>query len=180
MDEAREQLLQRIVAEVSAHGLADRSLRDLAAAIGSSHRMLNYHFVSLAGLVEAIVGAVEAAQRAVLVELASAIDDPIELARELWHRTSTPELRPFVRLFFECVALTGGKGLTDPWLSLSAQVGADIGAPVDERELRLGVAVTRGLLIDVLANEDATAATEAFERFLEMWRQMQGRGSDLG
>ena len=39
----------------------------------------------------------------------------------------------------------------------------------DPVEIRLGVAVTRGLLIDVLATGDATAATESLERFLEMW-----------
>ncbi len=175
MEQARAQLLERIVAEVGANGLADRSLRDVAEAIGSSHRMLNYHFGSRAGLVAAIVETVEATQRDLLAELSAEIDDPIELARALWHRTSAPELRPFVRLFFECVALTGGEGLTDPWLALSAEVSDRLDAPTDEAELRLGVAVTRGLLIDVLAHKDAERATRAFERYLEMWRTSQER-----
>lgn len=170
MDDARALLLQRVLVEVSANGLAERSLRDLAAAIGSSHRMLHYHFGSRAGLVTAIVEAVEAAQRDLLVELASAIEDPVELARALWQRTVAPELLPFVRLFFECVGLTGGEGLTAPWLALSTGISDRMGLPSDEDELRLGVAVTRGLLIDVLASGDATDATRAFERYLEMWR----------
>lgn len=171
MDEARAQLLGRILAEVSANGLADRSLRELAGAVGSSHRMLHYHFGSRAGLIAAVVEAVEAGQRELLVELSREIQDPTELARALWHRTAAPEMWPFVRLFFECVGLTGGAGLTDPWLALTLDVGERIGAEVDEDELRLGVAVTRGLLIDVLAAGDATAATRAFERFLEMSRR---------
>ncbi|MGE0229836.1 MAG: TetR/AcrR family transcriptional regulator [Dehalococcoidia bacterium] len=169
MDEARTQLLERILAEVSANGLADRSLRELASAIGSSHRMLHYHFGSRAGLVAAVVEAVEGAQRALLSELAGEIDDPVELARALWVRTVAPEMLPFVRLFFECVGLTGGQGLTDPWLALSSEVGERIGVATDEDELRLGVAVTRGLLIDVLASGDAIDATRSFERFLAMW-----------
>ena len=169
MEEARTQLLERILVEVSANGLADRSLREVAQAIGSSHRMLHYHFGSRAGLVAAVVETVEARQRELLAELAAEIDDPVELARALWHRTSAPELRPFVRLFFECVALTGGEGLTDPWVEASLAVGERHGLPADEDELRLGVAVTRGLLIDVLASDDASTATRAFERFLAMW-----------
>lgn len=174
MDNARSQLLDRILAEVSANGLADRSLRDIAEAIGSSHRMLNYHFGSRAGLVSAVVETVEAAQRDLLAELSAEIDDPIELARALWQRTSAPEMRPFVRLFFETVALTGGAGLTDPWLARSLEVSDRLGMTTDEDELRLGVAVTRGLLIDVLASDDAAQATRAFERYLAMWQATLG------
>lgn len=173
MDDARTQLLERIVAEVSVNGLADRSLRDVAEAIGSSHRMLNYHFGSRAGLVAAIVESVEAAQRDLLAELSAQIDDPIELARALWMRTAAPEMLPFVRLFFELVAITGGRGLTDPWIDLSLEVSDRLEVATDEDELRLGVAVTRGLLIDVLASGEASKATRAFERYLEMWKASQ-------
>src|SRR3954447_6498176 len=46
----RERILQRIVAHVLAHGLGDESLREVAAAVGTSHRMLGYHFGSRDGL----------------------------------------------------------------------------------------------------------------------------------
>jgi hypothetical protein len=78
-------------------------------------------------------------------------------------------MRPFVRLFFECVAATGGKGLTDPWLEVGEDVSSGIGAETDEDMLRLGVAVSRGLLIDVLASGDAGPATRSLERFIELW-----------
>ena len=55
MNDARTRLLERIVADVGANGLGDRSLRDLAVAVGSSHRMLHYHFGSRAGVVTALV-----------------------------------------------------------------------------------------------------------------------------
>ncbi|GMU41049.1 MAG: TetR family transcriptional regulator [Chloroflexota bacterium] len=176
MPDVRTQLLERIVVEVAANGLADRSLRDLAEGVGSSHRMLLYHFGSRAGLVAAIVEATEAAQRAVLEDLASQIDDPADLVRALWARVSAPEMRPFVRLFYECVGVTGGEGLTDPWLQVSTAVGERIGIRTDRDELRLGVAVTRGLLIDVLATGDAAPATRSLERFLAMWRAVQPAG----
>ncbi len=167
--EPKAQLIELIVAEVAANGLADRSLRDLAEAVGSSHRMLLYHFGSRAGLVAAIVEAVESAQRAMLVELAGQVSDGPELVRALWVQVSSEPLRPFVRLFFECVAVTGGAGLTDPWIDLSAEIAKRLGLDTSEEDVRVGVAVTRGLLIDVLATGDAAPATRALERFIEMW-----------
>lgn len=77
---------------------------------------------------------------------------------------------PFVRLFFECVALTGGKGLHDPWLHVASDVTDKLGLVIDQTELRLGVALTRGLLIDVLAAAAAALeATKSLERFDEIW-----------
>lgn len=167
--EPKAQLIDLIVAEVAANGLADRSLRDLAEAVGSSHRMLLYHFGSRAGLVAAIVEAVESAQRAMLVELAGQVSDGPELVRALWAQVSSEPLRPFVRLFFECVAVTGGAGLTDPWIDPSTEIAERLSLNSSEEDVRVGVAVTRGLLIDVLATGDAAPATRALERFIEMW-----------
>jgi AcrR family transcriptional regulator len=168
--DARSTLLEGIIAEVAANGLADRSLRDIAESAGTSHRMLLYHFESRAELVTAIVQATEAAQRETLVALAAQADTAEDLILALWHEVSAEELRPFVRLFFECVAATGGEGLTDPWLVLGDELTDMLGDDHDVDLIRLGVAVTRGLLIDVLATESTAAATRSVEQFVEMWR----------
>jgi AcrR family transcriptional regulator len=173
--DARGELLERIVDEVAARGLGDRSLRDIASAVGSSHRMLLYHFGSRPGLVAAIVDSVEAAQRDVLRELAAVSSGPRELVVALWRRVSSPELRPFIRLFFESVAASAAVGsgagdrLTSPWLDDSRQLTELLGVDFDPVEIRLGVAVTRGLLIDVLVSGDAAPATDALLRFVERW-----------
>jgi AcrR family transcriptional regulator len=168
MPDARNALLERIIEEVAVNGLADRSLREIADAVGSSHRMLLYHFESRAGLVSAIVERVESNQRDALMTLSAETNDPAELIRLLWAQVSASELRPFVRLFYECVALTGGEGLTDPWLQTGTDVAESISAGIDADLLRLGVAVTRGLLIDTLGSGDAKPATRSLERFIEL------------
>jgi len=167
---ARDELLDRIVAEVAVHGLADRSMRELAASVGSSHRMLLYHFGSRDGLVAAIVGFTEAAQRDALRELAVGARSPADLVRQLWARVSSPELRPFVRLFFETLATQArspGRA-TDPtadWLDAVRGLGP-VAEAYDDTDTRLGIAVMRGLLVDVLATGDVQAATAALERHL--------------
>ena len=170
MADPRAALLERITAEVAANGLADRSLREIAESAGTSHRMLLYHFGDRAGLVLAIVEVTEAAQRDALVVLAAEAATAEELILALWYQVSSEELQPFVRLFFECVAATGGEGLSDPWLQIADTVSDKIGAEFDPDRIRLGVAVTRGLLIEVLATGSNVEATRSMEQFIEMWR----------
>ena len=61
MDEdksAKDVLLERVVDHFVADGLGDLSLRKIAGAIGTSHRMLLYHFGSKDGLLLEVVGLV--------------------------------------------------------------------------------------------------------------------------
>src|SRR5690349_15913977 len=81
----RERLLEGAVAYVAEHGIGDLSLRSLAAALGTSHRMLIHHFGSKEGLWIEIVRAVEERERGRLEQLLPEPgSDPIEAAREWW------------------------------------------------------------------------------------------------
>src|SRR5436190_16755886 len=103
---AREKLLAAVIDYVATHGISDLTLRDVAGAIGTSHRMLIYHFGSREGLLVAVVRAVEAAQRAFLAELAADESRPLtEVMDTLWARLADPSLWPNERLFFEIYAL---------------------------------------------------------------------------
>jgi len=98
--QARERLLAAAVGHALDAGIADLSLRQIAAAIGTSHRMLIYHFGSREGLLVAVTQAVEEQQRAALLESGATPQD----ARESWERLSAPALWPQERLFFELYA----------------------------------------------------------------------------
>ncbi|HLU33086.1 MAG TPA: TetR/AcrR family transcriptional regulator [Natronosporangium sp.] len=177
-----DSLLQRVVADVAAHGIQDRSLREIARAAGTSHRMLLYHFGSREGLVAAVVAEVEKAQQAMFRDLAAHADSTAALVRALWQRVSSEELRPFVRLFFEAVSHTAGAGsdhLTSPWLDTTQSVAAQLGAAFESDEIRLGVAVVRGLLIDVLVTGETGAATRSLERYIAMWERDRARPPGL-
>jgi AcrR family transcriptional regulator len=168
----RDELLGRIVSDVAAHGLGDRSLRDIAAAVGSSHRMVLYHFGSRAGLVQAIVESVEAGQRQLLADAAAAAPSATsaDLIRATWARVSDPAVRQFVRLFFELVGHpeTDRLDLTGTWLDEAGAVARARGQSFDPAGVRVGIAVTRGLLIDVVTGGDRDEATAALERFIEL------------
>lgn len=175
---ARERLLDAVIGHVTEHGLTDVSLRELATAVGSSHRMLLYHFGSREGLVAAIVARIEAGQRALLAQLAEEADSAVDLVRRQWAQLSDPAMAPFVRLFFEATAMalhgrpgTEGflDGLTSSWLRDAAAVAERMGVDTDEAGIRLGVAVLRGLLLDAVASGDVAGPTAALEAYLTVW-----------
>jgi len=177
-DSPRQRLLAAVNAHVVAHGLGHLSLREVAAAIGTSHRMLIYHFGSKHGLMVALVQSVEAAQRAFLAQLA---DDPrmtpAAAMRAMWHRLADPSLWPNERLFFEMYsqALQGRPGtagllddIVDAWVDRAAELALLRDLPVETArvEARLGVAVIRGLLLDLLATGNRAAVDAAMERYI--------------
>jgi len=55
----KEHLVDQVVDHFVVDGLGDMSLRKIAAAIGTSHRMLLYHFGSKSGLLVEVMRAVE-------------------------------------------------------------------------------------------------------------------------
>lgn len=181
MADARETLLDKAMAHVAAHGIGDTSLRELAAGMGTSHRMLIYHFGSREGLVAAIVARMERQQREALVALAADAPSPAELIRRQWAALTDPAVRPFVALFFEVTALGFRRHpgteeflaqLTAPWIALGSQLGQRYGLASTPEDVHIGIAAVRGLLIDVLASGDPVPATATLERFLARFTEL--------
>src|SRR4051812_24980009 len=92
---ARDQMLGRVVAFAAAEGIAGKSLREIAQGVGTSHRMLIYHFGSREGLIAAIVAGIEAQQRAVLAAIGDQAGSAREVMLGLWEQLTRPELLPF-------------------------------------------------------------------------------------
>ena len=174
----KQQLLQRVLVHAAEHGLADQSLRSIATGVGTSHRMLLYHFGSREGLLAEIVCAIEQEQRTTLLALAESAAGPHDLMLALWRHLSRPQLRPAVRLFFEVLGLAAQgapgterllAGLTEPWLDNGAQVAHRLQVDVDLQAVRVGVAVTRGLLLDLLAGADPDEVDAAYLAFADLY-----------
>jgi AcrR family transcriptional regulator len=173
----RDLLLNKVVAFAAAEGVAGRSLREIATGTGTSHRMLLYHFGSHEGLLAAVVGVVEAQQRAAMAAMTATARTPRDLMLELWHQVSSTDRRPSVRLFFSVFGLAvqgvpGTEsllaGLTGPWLAEGAAAAERLGLQLDPTQLRLAVAVARGLLLDLVAGTDAADVHASYQLFVEM------------
>ena len=173
-DEARRaELLDALIDVFSAGGVGGRSLRDVASAVGTSHRMLLHHFGSRDELLLAVVVEVERRQARMLVDLP---DDPADAFLAMWRDLRRPEVRSLERLFFECYARAAQgeepftrllPGAIDGWL---ADVDDRTDGAVDPAFVRLGLAVTRGLLLDLVATGDERAVDAAAARFADLVR----------
>jgi AcrR family transcriptional regulator len=175
----RERLLAAAIEHLAHGGSQDLSLRSIAAAIGTSHRMLSYHFGSRSGLLAAIVSELERRQRAFLAEvLRDREAGPGELIWRMWEQLADERMWPYERLFFEMsgrALLDTDPGarplreqLVEPWLEAVDEIAARLGRPREQArvETRLGMAVTRGLLLDLLATGDRAGADEAMRCFI--------------
>ena len=178
--ERRRQLLDALIEAFADGGIGDRSLREIAEAVGTSHRMLLHHFKSRDELLLAIVDEVERRQMAVLPEAST---EPADGFAAMWADVRRPELRPFERLFFECYA-RGAQGeqpfarmlpgAVDSWL---AEVDAKTGGTADPAFARLGLALTRGLLLDLVATGDDEGVDAAAQAFVELLRRASAQTS---
>jgi AcrR family transcriptional regulator len=190
---SRERLLDSVIAYFTADGLADQSLRRIAEATGTSHRMLLYHFGSREGLLLAVVQAVEARTQSMLASVGQEAGEATdEVIRRMWAYVADPALAGFERLFFALYArdLQGDasarpllEGDIEAWLESNAALSAAAGVPPDvaRAHARLGLAVVRGLLLDLLATADRAgvdAALEVFARgYAGRWWELQPSGS---
>jgi AcrR family transcriptional regulator len=173
----RRELLDDLVDAFAAGGIGGRPLRDVAAAVGTSHRMLLHHFGSRDELLLAVVEEVERRQVLVLDQLPA---DPADAVAAMWASVRRPEVRPFERLFFECYsrAAQGEAPFTrllpravDGWLA----AGAEHHPHLDPAAIRLGLAVTRGLLLDLVATGDEAGVDAAAAAYVDLVRHATTR-----
>jgi AcrR family transcriptional regulator len=167
---SKADLLDRVITYLADAGVGDRSLRQIAAGAGTSHRMLIYHFGTRDGLLVEVVRAVEERQRVALAELRA--HTPREMALEFWRRLSDPALAPYERLFFELygAALAGQEsvapvldGIVTSWLADESRFA---GLPL--ARARMALAFTRGALLDLLASGDRAGVDASVQAFIDL------------
>ena len=175
----RASLLDAATRHVLDHGMANLSLRPLAQAISTSPRMLLYHFGSKEELVTEILAAARRQQAELTARWLAEQPDlgPAELLKRFW-RWQVDEHRPFLRLFFEVYGLA----LQEPgrfpgfprdavadWLPLVEATLEKAGVPNPQARTTATVVIAgyRGLLLDVLATDDAQRASEGLDFLLD-------------
>jgi AcrR family transcriptional regulator len=177
----RDELLERAYAYVLEQGLADMSLRPLAAAVGSSPRVLLFLFGSKDGLVRALLGRARDDELALLDRARAATAGPgadrlDAVVTEIWRWLAADEHRALLTLWVEAYA----RSLADPsgpWAGFARATVYDwldlltAAQPANERRNRAGearrtlaLAVLRGGLLDLLATGDVDRVTRAVRR----------------
>jgi AcrR family transcriptional regulator len=184
----RERLLEAVIDHLGEHGLGDTSLRGLATAVGSSHRMLSYHFGTRAGLLTEVSRAVEARQRAWFGAMLAEDREPVALIRDMYERIADPALHAQERLFFELYARAlqdeeRAEGFlpeaVEAWIEPSTELFRRLGFDdaQAQAEARLSLAVARGLLLDLLATGDRAGVDAAVEAYVRRYADAGARAT---
>lgn len=176
----RDELLERAYEHALTEGIGGISLRPLAAAIGSSPRVLLFLFGNKDELVRALLARARAEELELLDrlrELPGRADLPT-VAEAVWDWLAAPEHRGLLRLWAEGYARSlvepagpwqgFATATVDDWLELlaSAQPRATRRTAAGLAERTLTLAVLRGALLDLLATDDEKRAGAAVRRYL--------------
>lgn len=162
----RTELLDACYAYLLDHGLTGLSLRPLAAATGTSPRVLLYLFGSKDELLRQLLARARHEQVGMMTAALTATDtggDGFDAAVDrLWAFLSAPEQRPMVRLTYEAFLLslshdpgpwTGFAGeAAREWLDLLVRAQPpDTPPALAAARATRALALVRGLLLDLLA-----------------------------
>lgn len=180
--EIKQRLLDACTDHALEHGLPDR-LTPLAAAAGTSARMLLYHFGTRDALLRAVLRHARQRQLDTFGDLLHVREDEpytTTLAR-VWAVMTGPQGRPYLRMFGQLRDSTEQqlwpdfrREATTDWLAPLEAGLRSIGRP----ELAtLVLAVIRGLLLDLDATGDTARTGRAFADFLDTLRAGAGTGA---
>jgi AcrR family transcriptional regulator len=134
----REELLDQVTDHVLEHGLIGLTLRPVAAAIGTSDRMLIYHFGSRDALVSDVVSRVTERSTAV-VEAMPAAPTVRSAVNRLWEAYCEAPLGQCLTLYCQAAAtgligeepyLTAARGTNGRWAAALGDYLRRSGAPV--------------------------------------------------
>ena len=175
------ELLEGAYAYVTAHGVSEVSLRPLAAAIGSSPRVLLLLFGSKDGLIRALLARARVEECEMLDRLRSEHPDTdlTEVVLRVWDWLSNPARRDLLSLWVECYTRSLVNPL-GPWSDFACQTVADwleVFAHYQPKSLRAtaaavaqrsaALALLRGALLDLLATGDQERTTAAIHHQLK-------------
>jgi len=173
----RLDLLNASVEYILNHGIADLSLRPLAANVGSKARLLIYHFGTKDSLVtEAMIVVRDRAQQA----FADVVRDgsghtSSQIIHAFWQWATSRQHERYLRLFFEIHGLASQKsaayerylkGAVTSWVEMMAAVlPPKLSKQKRQALATLAVGAVVGLMLDYLSSGDKKRTSDALDLF---------------
>ena len=173
----RDDLLNASIEYILDHGVADLSLRPLAAAVGSKARLLIYHFGTKDSLVdEAMITARHRAQQAFAATVENGRGhSPSQIMLAFWKWATSVQHERYLRLFFEVHGLALQRsapyqryleGAVTSWVEMmSAVLPAKLSKQKRLALATLAVSSVVGLLLDYLSSGDKKRTSAALKLF---------------
>ncbi len=176
MKSRKEILIDELVGYLLGHGLSDLSLRPLAEALGTSARLLIYHFGSKEGLLTEVLDSMQTRLRQSFSSLVEQRADPSERPLKLfWDWAIARKNYPHLKLLYELQILAVqnpvayGQYLQRNNSNWSVLIGTSL--PEAERTpamVTLLGAVFDGLFLELMSTGDRKRTTQAVLQFIRL------------
>ncbi|MFZ0501383.1 MAG: TetR/AcrR family transcriptional regulator [Steroidobacteraceae bacterium] len=185
MSSRKQELLEATIIYLLEHGLAELSLRPLAAAAGTSARLLIYHFGSKERLLVEVLETLQRRLRASFAEVlaaraAKAGEPPL---KTFWNWAASRRNFPCLRLLYELQILAARnpesyarylRRNSRDWIEL-----VQTALPAEERSAAMAtllVAVFDGLFLELMSTGDRRRTGDALDEFIRIVRRARGGG----
>jgi AcrR family transcriptional regulator len=176
MQTRREILTDELVGYLLEHGLSDLSLRPLADALGTSARLLIYHFESKEGLLAEVLDSMQTRLRmsfgSMIERRAGRSERPLKV---FWDWAITDENYPYLKLLYELQILAvQNPAAYGQYLQRNASNWSELIAtalPATERTpamVTLLGAVFDGLFLELMSTGDKKRTTQAVQQFIRL------------
>jgi AcrR family transcriptional regulator len=176
MQTRKEILTGELIGYLLEHGLSDLSLRPLAEALGTSARLLIYHFESKEGLLTEALDSMQLRLRqsfgSMVERRAGSSERPLKL---FWDWAITDENFPYLKLIYELQILAvQNPAAYGQYLQRNASNWSELIAtalPEAERTpamVTLLGAVFDGLFLELMSTGDRKRTTQAIQQFLRL------------
>ena len=172
----KEILTDDLVGYLLEHGLSDLSLRPLADALGTSARLLIYHFESKEGLLTEVLDSMQTRLRmsfgSMLERRGERSERPLKV---FWDWAITDENYPYFKLLYELQILAvQNPAVYGQYLQRNASNWSELIAtalPETERTpamVTLLGAVFDGLFLELMCTGDRKRTTQAIQQFIRL------------
>lgn len=175
----KRQLLDGALRYLVANGIANLSLRPLATELGTSPRILMFHFKSKAGLVRAVLAELHARVIASLRAIRSEpAPDQAALIERFWKWATNKKNLPYVRLLYEIQVVASqnpaeyGPYLRDISTDWQTAAFESLSTPLQNESMAtLCIAVFDGLFLEFMSTGDLARLSRALQEFIRLARR---------
>jgi len=177
MQTRKQELLDGLIDYLVRHGPSDLSLRPMAAEIGTSARLLIFHFQSKEQLLIAVLEEMQARLRRSLAALQAAKETrkPVPLLKVFWQWATAEETFGYLSLYYRLhILAVQSQGAFAPYLERNAQnwlQAIQAALPESRRSPAFATllgAVFDGLFIELMSTGDRKRTTAALDQFLQL------------
>lgn len=177
MSSRKIELLDASLRYLVKHGVANISLRPMAAALGTSPRILMFHFKSKEALLQDVFGELNSRLQASLRTMTSTDFDPLRVPplKRFWQWATRKDNFPYFRLLYEAqiVALQNpkeyGRYLEKASGDWQAVVFDSMSASLKSKAMAsLCIAVFDGLMLERMSTGNSSRLTESLDLFIAM------------